>query len=197
LLKSKWTGRGTGHFPRCHNSYSNAWKPKTCSNCDYEIGGKYVPKTTTGRKKRKLEWPESVLVLDSQLMRIYSVKLDHRSNRVFVVKDNTNVCHHEKCKESRAVHMASAVPFSCAHIGATENSSKPLSAKILNPEDSHAYNCDEVTKKKLWATFKPTRRFLTALPFLQNRPHQTKSYVSVSLIYTRYNTQCLLNGTLK
>ena len=84
---TKWTGRGTGHCPRCTKSYSNAWKPKTCSECNYEIGGKYVPNTTS--KKRKLEWPESVPVVDSQLVRIYSVKLDHRTNRVFVLKDDT------------------------------------------------------------------------------------------------------------
>lgn len=55
--------------------------------------------------------------------------------------------------------MASAVPFSCAHIAATENSSEPLSAKILNPEDIHAYNCDEATKKKLWQHLNPPEDF--------------------------------------
>ena len=57
------------------------------------------------------------------------------------------------------MHMASAVPFSCAHIAATENSSKPLSAKILNPEDIHGYNCDEATKKKLWQHLNPPEDF--------------------------------------
>jgi len=55
--------------------------------------------------------------------------------------------------------MASALPFSCAHIAATENSSEPLSAKILNPEDIHAYNCDEATKKKLWQHLNPPEDF--------------------------------------
>jgi len=124
----------TGHCPACNNSYSNAWKLKTCVKCGYEIGSKYVPRTTN--KKRELKWPESVLVVDSQLVRIYLVKLDHRSNRVFVLKDNTSVvCHHEKCKGSRAVHMASAVPFSCARIAAIEKSSEPLSAIVLIVED--------------------------------------------------------------
>ena len=107
-----------------------------------------------------MEWPESVLVVDSQLVRIYSVKLDYRTNRVFVLKDNTNVvCHHEKCKESRAVHMASAVPFSCAHITATEKSSEPLSAKILTPEDIHVYKCDKATEEKLWQHLDPPEDF--------------------------------------
>ena len=49
--------------------------------------GKHIPKTTS--KKRNLEWLESFAVVDSQLVRIYSVKVDHRTNRVFVLKDNT------------------------------------------------------------------------------------------------------------
>ena len=82
-------------------------------------------------------------MVESQMVRIYSVKLDHRSNRVFLLKDNANVvCHHENCKESRAVHMASAVQFSSAHIAATENSSAPLSAKVLSPEDIQGYKCE-------------------------------------------------------
>lgn len=44
-------------------------------------------------------------------------------------------------------------------IAATENSSEPLSAKILNPEDIHAYNCDEATKKKLWQHLNPPEDF--------------------------------------
>ena len=96
-------------------------------------------------------------MVDSQLVKIYSVKLDHRTKRVFVMKDNTNVvCHHENCKESRAVHIASAVPFSCAHIAATEKSSEPLSAKILMPEDILVYKCDKVTEEKLWQYLDPS-----------------------------------------
>lgn len=44
-------------------------------------------------------------------------------------------------------------------IAATENSSEPLSTKILNPEDIHAYNCDEATKKKLWQHLNPPEVF--------------------------------------
>lgn len=99
-------------------------------------------------------------MVDSQLVRIYSVKLDHRTNRVFVLKDKTNVVfHHENCKESRAVHMASAVPFSCAHIAATDKSSEPLSAKILTPEDILAYKCDKVPEEKLWQHLDPPEDF--------------------------------------
>jgi len=148
----------TGHCPTCNNSYSNAWKLKTCVKCGYEIGGKYVPRTTN--KKRELEWPENVLVVDSQLVSIYSVKLDHRSNRVFVLKDNTSVVrHHEKCKGSRTVHMASAVPFSCARIAKTEKSSEPLSAKVLIVEDIEAYKCDKATEGKLLQHLDPPEDF--------------------------------------
>lgn len=79
-------------------------------------------------------------MVDSQLVSIYAIKLDHHINRVFVLKDNSNVvCHHEKCKDSRVVHMTSAVLFSCACIAATEKSSEFLSAKILTSEDILAY----------------------------------------------------------
>ena len=49
-------------------------------------------------------------------MKIFSVELSYRHNRVFVVQDGANfVCHSEKCKEKRAVHMASEVSFTCDH----------------------------------------------------------------------------------
>ena len=77
-----------------------------------------------------------------------------------MLKDNTNVvCHHENCKESRAVHMASAVPFSCAHIAATEKSLEPLSAKILTPGDIKAYKCDKATEEKLLQHLDPPEDF--------------------------------------
>ena len=57
------------------------------------------------------------------------------------------------------MHMASAVPFSCAHIAATDKSSEPLSAKILTPEDILAYKCDKVPEEKLWQHLDPPEDF--------------------------------------
>ena len=128
---------------------------------------KYIPKTTS--KKRKLKWPESVLLVDSQLVRIYSVKFDHHTNRAFVLKDNTNVvCHHEMSKESRAVHMTSAVPFSCPHIAATEKPSEHLSAKISTPEDILAYKCDKATEENLWQHLDPPEDFRHLVKVLEH-----------------------------
>ena len=77
-----------------------------------------------------------------------------------MLKDNSNVvCHHENCKESRAVHMASAVPFSCVHTAATEKSSEPLSAKVLTAEDIQAYKCDKATEEKLLQHLDPPEDF--------------------------------------
>ena len=85
-MTGKWTSRGTSQCPRCAESYSNAWKPKNCKNCNFEIGGNYVPKA----KKRKVASPQSVLVVDSSQIKIFSVKLNYRESRTFVVKSSEN-----------------------------------------------------------------------------------------------------------
>ena len=46
----------------------------------------YVPKA----KKRKVASPQSVLVVDSSQIKIFSVKLNYRESRTFVVKSSEN-----------------------------------------------------------------------------------------------------------
>ena len=114
----------------CGHSYSNAWKPKHCQKCSFEIGGSYVLKP----KKQKLHVPSEkcVVIVVSEDMKISSVELSYRHNRVFVVQDGANfVCHSEKCKEKRAVHMASEAAFACHHTNLVKSHSHPSSAKNL------------------------------------------------------------------
>ena len=89
--------------------YYNAWKPKNCKECGFEIGVSYVPKSKTPR----LESPDGcVRIVESNDIEIFSVKLSYRDNRTIVVKTKTDVvCHHEKRKEKRAVHMARGTSF--------------------------------------------------------------------------------------
>ena len=158
-MSGKWTSRGTSQCPRCAESYSNAWKPKNCKNCNFEIGGNYVPKA----KKRKVAAPQSVLVVDSSQIKIFSVKLNYRESRTFVVKSGENelVCHHKKCKDRRAVHMASNLTssFSCGHTEAVNSSLQPPSAKNLTPDDVAAYKCDGPTREQLTKHLNPLEDF--------------------------------------
>ena len=86
----------------------------------------------------------------------FSVQLSYRHNRVFVVQDGANfVCHYEKCKEKRAVHMASEVTFVCDHAKLVESHSHPSSAKNLTEEDIAIYKCDNSTRTALLEAIHP------------------------------------------
>ena len=82
-LSAKWAARGTSHCPKCRFPHSNAWTPKNCSYCScmFEIGGKYVPKP----KKLKVDYPQSVVVVDCSQMKLLSVKLNSSAKRTLVV----------------------------------------------------------------------------------------------------------------
>lgn len=55
---------------------------------------------------------------------------------MFVVQSNSDfVCHSEKCKEKRAVHVASGIPFSCEHCNLLKSFSSPPLAKNLHEDD--------------------------------------------------------------
>ena len=67
--------------------------------------------------------------MDSADLKVFSVELSYRHNTVFIVQDGANfVCHSEKCKEKRAVHMASEVAFVCNHTKLVESRAYPSSA---------------------------------------------------------------------
>ena len=60
----------------------------------------------------------------------------HINTTVFVIQDGADfVCHSEKCKEKRAVHMASEATFACDHMKLVKSHSYPSSAKNLTEED--------------------------------------------------------------
>ena len=69
---------------------------------------------------------------------------------MFVIQDGANfVCHSEKCKEKRAVHMSSEATFACDHMKLVKSHSYPSSAKNLTEEDIFIYKCDNTTRTML------------------------------------------------
>ena len=56
-------------------------------------------------------------------------------------------CFPENCKEKRAVHVTSGVPFSCEHYNVVKSCSLPTSAKNLQEEDIKSYNSDNSTQR--------------------------------------------------
>ena len=113
-------------------------------------------------KKPRPESPDGcVRIVEGDDIEIFSIKLSYRDKRTIVVKTKTGVvCHHEKCKEKRAVHMASNTSFyfSCAHTEATRSFSDPSSAKNMTHEEIEMYKCDSSTKDLL-LSIKPPQDF--------------------------------------
>ena len=61
--KEKWTARGAGKCPKCTFTYSTFKKPERCTQCQFFLGGKFVPKEgTSSNRKRKLNNPQAVSV---------------------------------------------------------------------------------------------------------------------------------------
>ena len=157
--------KGTNQRPRCavssyHMSSSYAWKPKNRKSCSFEIGGNYVPKA----RKVKVDSPQSVLIVDSTQIKIFSVKLNYRDSRTFVAKSGGNnlVCHHKKCKDSQTIHVPSNSPssFSCGHTEALNSSLQPPSAKNLTPNNIAAvYKYDSPTREQLTKLSNPPEDF--------------------------------------
>ena len=114
-------------------------------------------------KKQKVQEHSTkcVLIVDGGTeIKIFSVKLSPRHNHVFVVQTGDSfVCHSEKCKEKRAVHIASTVPFTCDHVDVVQSFSYPAFAKNLKEEDIQAYNCDNATRSMLRGDIQPPTDF--------------------------------------
>ena len=68
-------------------------------------------------------------------------------------------CFPENCKEKRAVHVASGVPFSCEHYNVVKSCSLPTSAKNLQGEDIKSYNSDNSTQRMLLDALQPPEDF--------------------------------------
>lgn len=71
----------------------------------------------------------------------------------------TFVCHSEKCKVKRAVHVASDIPFSCDHTNHVQSCSDPNFAKNLKEENIKLYKCDHATQTMLMDAIHPPQDF--------------------------------------
>ena len=89
--------------------------------------------------------------MDSEDLKIFSVELTYRHNRVLAVQEGSNfVGHSDRCKEKRAVHIASDVLFACDHTKLVKSFCLyPTSAKNLTEEDIINYKCDSGTRSML------------------------------------------------
>lgn len=126
--KEKWTARGTGKCPRCSFIYSTFKKPANCSNCDFFLGGKYVPQEAK-KKKRKLDNPEAVTVCSFGGNTLFSMKLTTRDDRCFCLVSDTSssrLCYFGPCKNYRSVAAASGQlqldRFACEHLNKVKDS---------------------------------------------------------------------------
>ena len=91
--------------------------PNIFPNYGFKIGRKHEPKL----KKPKLDTaPPSctVLIVESPQLKLFSVQINSKHNRVFVVQSSSDfVCHSEKCKEKRAVECGSWHGLPCVRSG--------------------------------------------------------------------------------
>ena len=95
-------------------------------------------------KKPKLDTdaPSCVLIVESPQLKLFSVQINSKHNRVFVVQSSSDfVCHSEKCKEKRAVHVASGIPFSCEHCNLLKSFSSPTLAKNIHEVITQLKEC--------------------------------------------------------
>lgn len=111
-------------------------------------------------KKPRLDSTDTcVRIVEGSEIEVFSVKLSYWDNRTVVVKSKNDVaCHHQKCKEKRAVHIASNTSFSCAHTESTKSFCDHSSAKNLTDEDIEMYNCDS-SMQDLLRNIKPPQDF--------------------------------------
>ena len=87
---------------------------------------------------------------------------------MFVVQSNSDfVGHSEKCKEKRAVHVASSIPFSCEHCNLLKSFSSPTLAKNLTEDDIKSYKCDNTTQRMLTGAIQPPDDLRHVVEFLK------------------------------
>ena len=99
--------------------------------------------------------------MDSEDLKIFSVELAYQHNRVFLVQEGSNfVGHSDKCKEKRAVYIASDVSFVCDHTKLVKSFCLyPTSAKNLKEEDIINYKCDSGSRTMLLEAIHPPQEF--------------------------------------
>ena len=132
----KWTARGTGKCSNCSWTYPTFRKPANCLNCNFFIGGNYVPKETTS-KKRKLGNPLAVTVCSFEGNTLFSIKVSTKDHRCFcLVSDTSRLCYYRSCKNLRPVSVASGQhqldKLQCEHLTFHSNCSQTsLEHRIL------------------------------------------------------------------
>ena len=134
--------RGQGSCPQCKSKFFNGYKPEKCQTCGCHLGGSYQPKA----KKQKMEVPQCVLLMQQGRCRFYSCRTVRNHRCFFVVNDDQNQCHYEKCKLSRAAFMNSNTSFTCNHIIQAKEAVEPLAVHSLSKEVIDEYKGDQSIK---------------------------------------------------
>ena len=112
------------------------------------------------KPKLDTDSPKCVLVVESSQLKLFSVEIKSKHNRVFVCSQAQILFVTPKlCNKKRAVHVASCVPFSCEHYNVVESCSLPTSAKNLQEEDIKSYNSDDSPQKMLLDALQPPEDF--------------------------------------
>ena len=143
--KEKWTARGTGKCLKCTFTYSTFKKPERCTQCQFYLGGKFVPKEgTSSNRKRKLNNPEAVSVCSFADNLLYSIKITDRDDRSFcLVAGSSRVCYFNSCPNLRALAVASGQEqlnkFSCPHLEKVKDSVPSREEHHLNSEKLAEY----------------------------------------------------------
>lgn len=141
--KEKWTARGTGKCSNCSSTYSRFRKPANCLNCNFFIGGKYVPKETTS-KKRKLDNPLAVTVCSFEGNTLFSIKVSTKDDRCFLlVSDTSRLCYYRSCKNLRSVSVASGQhrldKLQCEHLNKVKESANAKAEFYLTSDKLNDY----------------------------------------------------------
>ena len=140
-----WTQRGQGSCSGCGWKYHCRYKPFHCPDCNNELGGSYIPK----KKKRPLV-PKCTLVVQTGKACIYSANTSMHDDWCLVIKQDISLmCHHNICKQKRAIHINSqkVEDFNCSHLEKIQECTTPLKTfqKLLD----ELYPCDENTRASL------------------------------------------------
>ena len=123
LADTAWTKRGGGSCPQCSSPYNNRYKRPNCLECNFYLGGSYVP-----TKKARLTVPKCTLVVSGE-MSIYSTNTSSHDDRCLVVIDNNGkICPHQTCKNQRAVlaNSQKLEQFECKHLKMADDVKEPL-----------------------------------------------------------------------
>ena len=143
--KEKWTARGAGKCPKCTFTYSTFKKPERCTQSQFYLGGKFVPKEgTSSNRKRKLNNPQAVSVCSFADNLLHSIEVIDRDDRSFcLVVGSSRVCYFNSCGNLRALAVASGQEqlnkFSCPHVEKVKDSVPSREDHHLNLEKLAEY----------------------------------------------------------